>query len=326
MVFGPAGDGDEARARRRDRPCARRVRAAQRRVRPDPGRAVGAAQHHRRPALRRGQLHRRRRRGGLPPPVGRRRREQRALGGRGRAVGRRRGARRAGDRARRRQRRPGAPQLAAGPGPAGLADRARSWRPSARTRRCGRSSAALGGDYARQRTDCRLVGRGAHGDLSSVYFGDGDQMLDLRTFQEHRAPDTTSQPAVQGRGRRPLALGLHRPHPHQARGAGHQRRPDQPQPEAVRATPGRSRCRTWRSRTTTCTARTPRRSGPVDEDQRFYLESRGVPTVGRRPPDRRRLLRRGARRPARAAAGRAGPAPAGRPARPPDGRCPTPRT
>ena len=26
------------------------------------------------------------------------------------------------------------------------------------------------------------------GNLSSVYFGDGDQMLDLRTFQEHRAP------------------------------------------------------------------------------------------------------------------------------------------
>jgi Fe-S cluster assembly scaffold protein SufB len=44
-------------------------------------------------------------------------------------------------------------------------------------------AAALGGDYARLRMDCRLVGRGATGNLSSIYFGVGDQMLDVRTFQ-----------------------------------------------------------------------------------------------------------------------------------------------
>ena len=37
------------------------------------------------------------------------------------------------------------------------------------------------------------------------------------------------------------------------------------------------RCRTWRSRTTTCAAATRPRWGPIAEDQRFYLESRGVP-------------------------------------------------
>ena len=44
------------------------------------------------------------------------------------------------------------------------------------------ASAVLGGDYARLRTDCRLVGRGATGDLLSAYFGEGDQTLE--TFAE----------------------------------------------------------------------------------------------------------------------------------------------
>ena len=35
--------------------------------------------------------------------------------------------------------------------------------------------------------------------------------------------------------------------------------------------------------------------GPIDEEQRFYLESRGVPSGGRRAAGRARLLRRGAR-------------------------------
>jgi hypothetical protein len=44
--------------------------------------------------------------------------------------------------------------------------------------------AGFGGDYTRVRTDCWLVGRGATGDLLAAYFGDGDQTLDYRTFQE----------------------------------------------------------------------------------------------------------------------------------------------
>ena len=79
-------------------------------------------------------------------------------------------------------------------------------------------------------------------------------------------------------------------------GPRHQRLPDQPQPSSCPTTPGPSRCPTSRSRTTTSTAATPRPSGPIDEEQRFYLESRGVPTAGGRAAGRRRLLRRGARR------------------------------
>ena len=52
--------------------------------------------------------------------------------------------------------------------------------------------AAMGAGYGRLRTDCRLVGRGATGDLLAVYFGTGDQTLDFRTFQDHLARDTSS--------------------------------------------------------------------------------------------------------------------------------------
>ena len=52
--------------------------------------------------------------------------------------------------------------------------------------------AAVGGAYARCRVDCTLAGRGATGDMSAMYFGDRDQVLDFRTFQNHLAPDTNS--------------------------------------------------------------------------------------------------------------------------------------
>src|SRR5207248_9645626 len=58
--------------------------------------------------------------------------------------------------------------------------------------------AAFGGDYARLRTDCRLVGRGAAGRLRAVYFGEAEQMLDFRTFQDHAAPDTMSNLLFKG--------------------------------------------------------------------------------------------------------------------------------
>lgn len=138
------------------------------------------------------------------------------------------------------------------------------------------SGAALGGDYARQRTDCRLVGRGAHGDLSSVYFGDGDQMLDLRTFQEHRAPDTSSnllfKGAVADRSHS-VYTGLIRIRP-EARGTNavqtnrnlklseHAWAESVPNLEIENNDVHCSHASTV---------------GPVDEDQRFYLESRGVP-------------------------------------------------
>ena len=138
--------------------------------------------------------------------------------------------------------------------------------------------AAIGGDYARLRLDCRLSGRGATGNLSSVYFGDGDQMLDLRTYQEHAAPDTTSNLLFKGGvsdRSHSVYTGLIRIRP-DARGSNafqtnrNLKLSDHAWAESV---PNLE----IENNDVHCSHAST--VGPVDEDQRFYLESRGVPTV-----------------------------------------------
>jgi len=51
---------------------------------------------------------------------------------------------------------------------------------------------ALGGDYARLRTDSTLEGESGTSRLRAAFIGRDDQMLDFRTLQDHRAPRTTS--------------------------------------------------------------------------------------------------------------------------------------
>ena len=96
------------------------------------------------------------------------------------------------------------------------------------------SAVALGGDYARLRSESLLTGEGAESDLLAVYFGDQEQMLDFRTLQDHARAAHPQRPAVQGRGRGRGPLGLQRAHPAAARGAEVERVPDQPQPRAER--------------------------------------------------------------------------------------------
>jgi Fe-S cluster assembly protein SufD len=137
--------------------------------------------------------------------------------------------------------------------------------------------AAFGGDYARLRTDCRLVGRGATGKLRAVYFGEGDQMLDFRTFQDHAAPDTTSnllfKGAVGGHSRS-VYTGLIRVRKN-ARGTNafqtnrNIKLSDGAWAESV---PNLE----IENNDVRCSHASA--VGPIDEDQRFYLESRGVPT------------------------------------------------
>jgi Fe-S cluster assembly protein SufD len=140
------------------------------------------------------------------------------------------------------------------------------------------AQAALGGDYARTRADCRLAGRGASGDLVAVYLGEGDQTLDFRTFQDHAAPDTTSnllfKGAVGGHSRS-VYTGLIRVRP-EGRGTNafqtnrtvklseHAWAESVPNLEIENNDVHCSHASTV---------------GPIDEDQRFYLESRGVPTA-----------------------------------------------
>ncbi len=139
------------------------------------------------------------------------------------------------------------------------------------------AQAALGGGYARTRADCRLAGRGATGNLMAVYFGEGDQTLDFRTFQDHAAPDTTSnllfKGAVADRSRS-VYTGLIKVRP-DARGTNafqtnrNIKLGDHAWAESVpnlEIENNDVKC----SHASTV--------GPIDEEQRFYLESRGVPT------------------------------------------------
>ena len=138
--------------------------------------------------------------------------------------------------------------------------------------------AGFGGAYARTRTDCRLIGRGATGDLLAAYFGDGDQTLDYRTFQDHVAPDTTSnllfKGAVSDRSRS-VYTGLIKVGK-DARGtnAFQTNRNIKLSEEAwAESVPNLM----IENNDVHCSHASA--VGPIDEEQRFYLESRGVPTV-----------------------------------------------
>jgi Fe-S cluster assembly protein SufD len=138
------------------------------------------------------------------------------------------------------------------------------------------AQAALGGDYARTRADCRLVGRGATGNLLAAYFGKGTQTLDFRTFQDHAAPDTTSNLLFKGAvddESRSIYTGLIRVRK-EARGTNafqtnrniklseHAWAESVPNLEIENNEVHCSHASTV---------------GPVDEEQVFYLESRGIP-------------------------------------------------
>lgn len=139
------------------------------------------------------------------------------------------------------------------------------------------SHVGLGCDYGRMRTDCRLVGRGATGDLNAIYFGHGSQTLDFRTFQEHAAPDTNSnllfKGAVGGHSRS-VYTGLIRVEK-DARGTNafqtnrNLKLSDEAWAESVP---------NLEIETNDVKCSHASTVGPVDEEQVFYLESRGVPT------------------------------------------------
>ena len=60
------------------------------------------------------------------------------------------------------------------------------------------ATVALGGHYARVRTEARLAGRGGSTRQVALYFAGGEQMHDFRTIQDHDAPHTTSDLLFKG--------------------------------------------------------------------------------------------------------------------------------
>lgn len=144
------------------------------------------------------------------------------------------------------------------------------------------STVALGGDYARVRTEARSTGSGASTRQVALYFADGDQMHDFRVIQDHVAPHTSSdllfKGAVQDRASSVytgmISIG-----------------------EEARGTAAYQTNRTltlsdgaWAESVPNLDIRTndvkcshASTVGPIDADQRFYLESRGVrPEVAER--------------------------------------------
>jgi len=138
------------------------------------------------------------------------------------------------------------------------------------------SAVALGGDYARLRADSRIDGKGGSASLMAAYFADGSRMHDFRTLQDHAAPCSTSdlvfKGAVQDTARSVysglIRVGKEAPGTNAFQtnrnlvlsdGAGAESVPNlEIETDDVRCSHASA-------------------VGPIDEEQRYYLESRGIP-------------------------------------------------
>src|SRR5437588_7611486 len=138
------------------------------------------------------------------------------------------------------------------------------------------SVVALGGDYARVRTDSKLAGRGATSHLQAVYFGGGAQMHDFRTMQDHSAPSTTSdllfKGAVQDRAQS-VYSGLIRVRKEGAGTNAYQTNRNLVLSEGARA----ESVPNLEIEINDVKCSHASAVGPIDDDQRHYLESRGIP-------------------------------------------------
>ena len=144
------------------------------------------------------------------------------------------------------------------------------------------SSVALGGDYARVRTDSAVSGKGATSNLLAVYFGDGESMHDFRTMQDHVAPATTSDLLFKGAVRdnaKSVYSGLIRVRKEAAGTNAFQTNRNLVLSEGahVESVPNLE----IEANDVRCSHASA--VGPIDEEQRFYLESRGIePEVAER--------------------------------------------
>ncbi|MGO8725086.1 MAG: Fe-S cluster assembly protein SufD [Acidimicrobiales bacterium] len=161
---------------------------------------------------------------------------------------------------------------------------AQAWQLGHQRIRSGRDStirtftASLGGEYARFRTESVLAGQGGSAELLAAYLGDGSQVHDFRTLQEHGAPRTTSdlvfKGAVSGTARS-VYSGLIRMR-HGAKGADAfqtNRNLVLSQGAHADSVPNLD----IEENDVRCSHASA--VGPIDREQRFYLEARGVPTA-----------------------------------------------
>ena len=134
---------------------------------------------------------------------------------------------------------------------------------------------ALGGSYARLRTYSALVGDSGASILRAAFIGRDDQMLDFRTLQDHRAPRTTSDLLFMGAvadTSHSVYSGLIRVRRGAVKSDAMQTNHNLVLDEGAHAdsVPNLD----IEENDVKCSHGST--VGPVDEDQRYYLESRGV--------------------------------------------------
>lgn len=138
------------------------------------------------------------------------------------------------------------------------------------------ASIALGGDYARLRSESLMRGQGGHSDMLAVYFADGQQMLDFRTLQDHEAPHSASDLLFKGaveHEAHSVYSGLIRLRKDAKKADAHQTN------RTLKLSPGAHAESVPNleilANDVQCTHASA--IGPVDDDELYYLESRGVP-------------------------------------------------
>jgi Fe-S cluster assembly protein SufD len=134
---------------------------------------------------------------------------------------------------------------------------------------------ALGGSYARLRTDSALQGSSGTSRLRAAFIGRDDQMLDFRTLQDHLAPRTTSDLLFMGAvadHSHSVYSGLIRVRRGAVKSDAMQTNHNLVLDEGAHAdsVPNLD----IEENDVKCSHAST--VGPVDEDQRYYLESRGV--------------------------------------------------
>ena len=133
----------------------------------------------------------------------------------------------------------------------------------------------LGGAYDRVRADVSVDGRDARSEILSTYLGSGSQVHDIRTLQDHVAPRTTSELLCQGavaERSRSVYSGLIRVHRGAVRSDARQTNHNLVLDEGAHAdsVPNLDILENDVKCSHASTV------GPIDEDQRYYIESRGV--------------------------------------------------
>ncbi len=133
----------------------------------------------------------------------------------------------------------------------------------------------LGASYDRVRADVSVDGKDARSEILSAYLGDGSQVHDIRTLQDHVAPRTTSELLCQGAvadQSRSVYSGLIRVHRGAVRSDARQTNHNLVLDEGAHAdsVPNLDILENDVKCSHASTV------GPIDEDQRYYIESRGV--------------------------------------------------